>query len=174
MVLALIDHGDPLDSEVSIFSAYKPRLVVAGFSLMEGAIRRGLVRLFNELVASGRLDRLGKEKAAQLFAQSAAGCSPEFVDVAADAGIDIDEPESPRPNAAAYQPQGKTALANITTSGCWEHPQATKAADRIATARRLLARGANPNHRDSLGHTSLFEVVNPDMVNLLLAHGAER
>jgi hypothetical protein len=89
----------------------------------------------------------------------------------ANARIDIDELESPRSKAAAYESQGKTALSNVTTSGCWEHPLA---ADRIATARRLLARGANPNHRDSLGHTPLFEVVNPDMVNLLLAHGAER
>jgi hypothetical protein len=170
MVLALIDHGAPLDSEVSIFPAYKPTPIVAGLSLMEGAIRRGLVRLFNELVADGWLDRLGRKRATEVFAQSGAGCSPAVVDAAADAGVDIDEPEPPRPNAAYDQPQGKTALANVTTSRC-NHVQA---ADRVATARQLLARGANPNHRDSSGHNALYGVSDPDMVNLLLAHGVER
>jgi hypothetical protein len=171
-VLDLIDRGVPLDSEVS-FPKFPPDTtpVVAGISLVESAIRRGQARLFNKLIAIGWLDRLGKERAAHLFAQSAAGCSPALVDAAADAGIDIDEPEPPHPNAARYESQGKTALANVTASRCWDHPEA---ADRVATARRLLARGANPNHRDSLGHTPLFGVANPDMVNLLLAHGAER
>jgi hypothetical protein len=171
--LDLIDRGVPLDSEVSFpkFSPDTSMPVVAGVSLMETAIRRGQARLFDRLSAAGWLDRLGRERATELFAQSGAGCSPALVDAAADAGIDIDEPEPPRPNAARYEPQGKTALANVITSRCWDYEKAT---DRVATARRLLARGANPNHRDSLGHTPLFGVANPDIVNLLLANGAER
>ena len=74
MVLALIDHGAPLDAEVS---GYRPEAVKevkekfpkytpppAGVSLMESAIKRGQVTLFNKLAADGWLDRLGKERAA--------------------------------------------------------------------------------------------------------------
>ncbi|HKD27265.1 MAG TPA: DUF6438 domain-containing protein [Xanthobacteraceae bacterium] len=134
MVLALIDYGAPLDSEVSN-PRYTPTRIVAGVSLMESAIRRGQARLFNKLVAAGWIDRVGKETAAQLFAGYAAGCSPALVDAAADAGIDIDEPESSR---------GRTALAYLRTS----YPCVNRPADRVATAERLLARGANPNRRD--------------------------
>jgi hypothetical protein len=165
MVLALIDRGAPLDSEVSnpkspSYPGHEAPVIVAGFSLMEGAIEHGRARLFNELVAAGWLDRMGKERTALLFGVSAAGCSPELADAAADAGVDIDKPD----------PQDKTALANLTTSRRCRNREA----DRIATAQRLLARGANPNHRDNSGHTPLYEVTNPDMVNLLQAHGAER
>jgi hypothetical protein len=145
---------------------------------MESAIRRGLVGLFKRLVASGWLERLGKEGAGQIFAQSAAGCTPALVDAASDAGVDIDKTEAPG-NAKPWVtlPYGKTALGNLATSPwCWH-----READRVATARRLLARGADPNHRDASGHTALYEAenpvhgaVNPDMVKLLLAHGAER
>jgi ankyrin repeat protein len=160
MVLALIDHGAPLDSEVTN-PKYTPTRIVAGVSLMESTIGRGQARLFNELVAAGWIDRVGKETAAQLFAGYAAGCSSALVDAAADAGIDIDEPESPR---------RRTALAYLGTSSFCGNRQA----DRVATAKRLLARGANPNRRDVLGHTALYGISNPDMLNLLLAHGAER
>jgi hypothetical protein len=181
MVLALIDRGAPLDSEVSHpgilplklarddsgvakrlaeFPEYK-KTVVAGVSLMESAISHGQLRLFNKLAAAGWVDRVGKKRASQLFALWAAGCSPAMVDAAADAGIDIDQPETPR---------GTTALANLGTS----FPCGNREADKDATAKRLLARGANPNRRDSLGHTALYYgVYELDMVNLLLAHGAE-
>jgi ankyrin repeat protein len=167
MVLALIDHGAPLDSEVSN-PKYARTRIVAGVSLMESAIRRGQPGLFNKLVVAGWINRLGNEKSALLFAVFGAGCSPALVDAAAEAGIDIDKPD----------PQGMTALANLVTPlRC-----GNREADRVATAQHLLARGANPNHRDSLGRTPLdgvvdprlYRVVNPEMVNLLLAHGAER
>jgi hypothetical protein len=177
-VLALIDRGAPLDSEVSADGPYRPKrdpayTPLAGFSLIESAIERGQARLFNRLVAAGWVDRMGKEKAARLFAQYAAGCSPALVDAAADAGIGVDEPASP---------WGRTALANLGTSyhvcggrGAWEPvPTPQQWADRVATAQRLLARGADPNRRDGSGHTSLYGVRNPGMVNLLEAYGAER
>jgi hypothetical protein len=191
-ILALIDHGAPLDSDVSIYSPQVVRQVKEkfpeytppspGVSLMESAIKRGLARLFHKLAAGGWLDRLGKQKADQLFARSAGGCSPALVDAAADAGIDIDapalDPMSPIEHLNGQSilfgrypadEQGKTALANLGSF----YVCVNREADRVATAQRLLARGANPNHRDSLGHTPLFEVANRDMVNLLLAHGAE-
>jgi hypothetical protein len=164
MVPALIDHGAPLDSEVSNpnFPRYTP--VVAGFSLMESAIQLGQLRLFNKLVATGWVDRVGKARVAQLFARYAAGCSPVLVDAAADAGIDIDEPDLQR---------GRTALANLANVAT-AHLCGNREAERLATAQRLLARGANPNHRDNVGQTPLFAVPNPDMVDLLQAHGAKR
>jgi hypothetical protein len=190
MILALIDRGAPLDGDVG----YPPETVrqirgklpdytppPAGVSLVESAIRRGLVRLFNQLAAAGWLDRLGKEKAAQAFAWSAAGCSPALVDAAADAGIAVDAPAiDPGPilhldGVTMLFPSipadwlGKTALANLAPSYRCGHREA----DRVATAQRLLARGANSNHRDSLGHTPLDEATNPDLKNLLLAHGAK-
>jgi hypothetical protein len=184
LVLDLIDHGAPLEREVGNpkfphkppessraakeFAEYPDEYkapVVAGIGLMERAIRFGRVRLFNTLVAAGWLERLGKKRAGQLFAQSAAGgCSPTLVDAAADAGIDIDEPEPLRDTTAL------ATLANVSTN----YLCGKREAERLATAERLLARGANPNHRDSVGRTPLYSVANPDMVNLLLAHGAER
>lgn len=52
--------------------------------------------------------------------------------------------------------------------GCTQNEAA-----RLPTAERLLARGANPNHRDSLGRTPLYGVHRLDVLNLLLAHGAD-
>jgi hypothetical protein len=175
VVLALIDDGVPLDSVISIRK--QGPSVVAGFDLMESAIRRGHAGLFSKLASAGWLDGMGREQAAQLLAKYAAGCSPALIDLAADAGIDIDKPEPPRPDAPRYEPQGKTALANLSSARCGDYRETdgNRQANRIATARGLLARGANPNHRDSLGRNPLFYAVgNPDMLNLLLVHGADR
>jgi hypothetical protein len=190
MILALIGHGAPLDSDVSIvppetmrkakaiFPEYTP--VLPGDALMASAIRRGLAKLFTELAAAGWLDHLGKERAAQLFAFSAGGCSPALVDAVADAGVDIDTPAPATPVEPEYRGSfspayGKTALAQLAQGGpAAPYVWRDRVADRLATVQRLLARGADPNHRDKSGHTPLFGVENPDMVNLLLAHGAER
>jgi hypothetical protein len=189
MILALIDRGAPLDSDGEPpetvkqirgkFPHYTPP--PTGVSLMEGAIRRGMVTLFNRLAAAGWLDRLGKDKAAQAFAYSGAGCSPALVDAAADAGIAIDAGTGdPGPilhmdGVTTLFPsidvgwQGDTALTNLGSSLCQGGE-----ADRVATAERLLARGADPNHRNNRGYAPLDSTTKPDMVNLLLAHGAER
>jgi hypothetical protein len=89
---------------------------------MKSAIQLGQLRLFNKLVATGWVDRVGKAQVAQLFAQYAAGCSPVLVDAAADAGIDIDEPDLQR---------GRTALdnlANVATA----HLCGNREAERLA------------------------------------------
>jgi hypothetical protein len=186
LVLALIDRGAPLDREVgnpkfphtpppdgSVMAKFLAESqevpeyktpIVAGFSLTASAIRHGRATLFNKLAAAGWPDRLGKKQTGQLFAQYAAGCSPALVDAAADAGIDIDEPDLER---------GRTALANLGNVST-SYLCGRQEAERLATAQRLLARGANPNHRDSVGQTPLFAVPNPDLVKLLQAHGAER
>jgi hypothetical protein len=133
---------------------------------MESAIRRGHAGLFNRLAAAGWLDAMGRDQAAQLFVQHGAGCSPALVDAVADAGIDIDVPEPP---------QGGTALASVAGAPCWDTAGDHREEARIATARRLLARGADPNHRGSPGFTPLyFARGHPGMMHLLLAHGAER
>ncbi|WNL45778.1 DUF6438 domain-containing protein [Dyella sp. BiH032] len=166
-VLSLIDHGAPLDRPLTFRSRFAERTGAAGTMLMEASIRRGHAGVFARLAAAGWLDRLGKTKAAELLSRSAAGCSPALVDAAADAGVDIDY--------AVFDPreddddQGKTALAELAgTYTCREQEPA-----RIQTADRLLARGANPNHRDKLGRTPLYGVENPQLLEVLLAHGAD-
>lgn len=62
---------------------------------------------------------------------------------------------------------GQTALASLQ-SFRWKPRDA-----RLATAKRLLALGADPNHRDRRGRTPLFEADDLDMVETLLANGAD-
>lgn len=166
-VLALIDRGAPLDRSLTLRSRIAERTGIAGTMLMEAAIRRGHAGVFARLASAGWLDRLGKTKAAALFSESAAGCSPALVDAAADAGVDIDYAVSdPR---ADDDDQSRTALAELAgTYTCREQESA-----RVQTAERLLARGANPNHRDKLGRTPLYGVENPQLLEVLLTHGAD-
>lgn len=166
-VLALLDRGAPLDRTLTFQSRLAEWTGVAGTLLIEASIRRGHAGVFARLASAGWLDRFGKTKAAELFSESAAGCSPALVDATADVGVDIDY--------AVFYPrgedddQGKTALAELAgTYACGEHESA-----RAQTAERLLARGANPNHRDKLGRTPLYGVEDMQMLEALLAHGAD-
>lgn len=171
-LLALIDKGAPLDAAVQVqrfWSRTPETTVLAGQSILLEAIKSGRVQLFDRLVAKGWLNKLGKRDAGQALAQFAAGCTPGMVDAAADAGIDIDQPMRADVNADRNEPQGRTALAELASSYDCDHP----GSDRLATAQRLLARGANPNHRDSLGRTPLYGVENLEVLNFLLAHGAD-
>jgi len=166
-VIALIERGAPLDQTALPSMPLPGNAVVAGISLIEDSIRRGHAEVFKRMVKGGWLDRLGKAKAAASFADLAAGCSPAMVDAAADAGVDIDFAVS-HPSQDKDEPQERTALAMLEDWGCTQNEAA-----RLPTAERLLARGANPNHRDSLGRTPLYGVHRLDVLNLLLAHGAD-
>lgn len=166
MVLALIDRGAPLDSPVVIAYPGPPQTEMAGVALIRYSMRRVHLELFKRVVKDGWLDRAGKTSVAELFAASAAGCSPTMVDAVAEAGIDIDVgmPGSSGPTPEAT---GRTALANLTQA-CNDD-----GAMPIQTAERLLAHGADPNHRDSLGRTTLYGVEDLELLNVLLAHGAD-
>lgn len=172
-VSALIDRGAPLDQPVSIGGrsaagrSLKPE--AAGMSLIRAAIWRGHAGVFKQMVALGWLDRLGKLKAAEYFAQAAAGCSPAMVDAFADAGLALDQGAPRQPDAYSNDPHGQTALAALGASYACQDDEAR----RVRTAERLIARGANPNHRDSLGRTPIYGVENLDLLNLLLAQGAD-
>ncbi|MFC4763520.1 DUF6438 domain-containing protein [Dyella koreensis] len=167
-ILSLIDHGAPLDQSVAPSRRFPGKVNIAGMTLLEGSIWRGHARVFERLVTYGWLDRLGKAKAAEVFAEHAAGCSPAMVDAAANAGVDIDLAVFHRDDADE-ESQGKTALAELGASyACYRDEAA-----RVLTAKSLLARGADPNHRDRLGRTPLYGVENLELLNVLLAHGAD-
>lgn len=173
-VLALIDHGAPLEAAINTgesIAGEPPKREPVGQRLLQAAISRGKPNLFRKLVASGWLERLGKQRIGEDFAQNAAGCSPALVDAAAQAGINIDQPAPIDSEANTSEAQGKTALAELATSYGCRGPG--REASRLATARRLLALGANPNHRDSMGRTAIYGVQNLDLLNLLLNHGAD-
>lgn len=161
-IVALIDRGAPLEQHLG----ETPEPV--GVTIVEASIRRGHAALFRKLAASGWLDRLGKDKAAVVFARDAAGCSPALVDAAGDAGVRIDQHAPHNPDAYEGDAQGKTALAELATSYVCRDEVA-----RVETAQHLLKRGANPNHRDSLGRTPLYGVENLDLLNVLLSQGAD-
>jgi hypothetical protein len=163
----LVDRGVPLEMAFPNKDG-KP----VGYYLMDGAVRYGRTDLFRKLVGLGWLPRLGIAEASRAFADRAAACNATFVDAAADAGIDIDAIKvrpAERPNDDdEFAGYGETALAGLAQSYDCKNEVA-----RMATAKRLLARGADPNRRDESGETAIFEVENVELLNLLLSHGAD-
>ena len=172
MVLALIDRGAPLNLPVDDNPSPRagaPKPQPAGILLIQATIYRGHAQVFHRLFMADWLARWGKSNAAESFAANAAGCSPELVDAAAAAGVAIDAAQRIPPNADASERQGRTALDELgTTYACNRNEDA-----RFQTTQHLLAHGANPNHRDSLGHTPLYGVENLKLLDLLLASGAD-
>lgn len=165
-VIGFVDRGAPLSQAVLPQGNIPSETEIAGVTLLESSIKRGHANLFKRLLKDGWLSRLGKTKAAEIFASTSAGCSPSMVDAAADAGIDIDFALAIKDSDDA---EGKTALTMLPSAyACIENERA-----RVQTAVRLLARGANPNHRDSLGRTPLYGVENLQLLDILLSHGAD-
>jgi hypothetical protein len=171
-VLALIDHGAPLNLPVSGDPSSidgTPDLEPGGILMAQAAIFRGHAEVFRYLAKAGWIARWGKNNAAESFAMNAAGCSPELVDAVAAAGVDVDASQHPRPRAYAGEGQSRTALSElVATYSCNGNEDA-----QLRTAKRLLAHGANPNHRDSLGRTPLYGIENLQLLNFLLAKGAD-
>lgn len=171
-ILALIERGAPLDTPViedPLLQPAQTKPPAFGTELIQAALRRGHAKVFQRLVADGWLEHLGKPKAAAIFAEFAAGCSPALVDAVAAAGVSIDKPENLDAGSDLDPAQGKTALGELSSA----YPCMDNASAQLKTAERLLALGANPNHRDSVGHTPLYGVENLALLNLLLAKGAD-
>lgn len=75
----------------------------------------------------------------------------------------------PKDPDATWEAGGKSALIRVAAS----HQCDTDAAVRLQTANRLLSHGADPNHRDDAGRTSLYGVRDVPLLDLLLRHGAD-
>jgi len=169
-LLGLVERGAPLDTPSD---ASQPDSRRAGAELLWGAIVNGKTALFRKLVQLGWLPALGLPIANDAFAESSAGCEPALVDAAAAAGLNMNAATPGSPPIDANGPElgaiyGETALAGLATDyACRDE------AARVATADRLLANGADPNLRNSKGETSIFDVENLDLLNLLLSHGAD-
>lgn len=172
LITALVDRGAPLDLAVDADLAVGPANAapdIAGIALIKASVKRGHAGVFAHLVAAGWLDRWGKQAASQAFAENAAGCSPSLVDAMVAAGVLIDAATPAVDTQESYESSGVTALSALSNSNaCGNDEQA-----RVATAQKLLEKSANPNHRDSLGHTPLYGVQNLKLLDLLLARGGD-
>lgn len=172
LVAALVDHGAPLEvviDDTLLVTPKKEMREIAGIVLIKAAVRRGHAEVFTRLATGGWLDRWGREPASQAFAEDAAGCSSSMVDAMVAAGVPIDAATPVVDTLNSYESSGVTALSALSHSyACSRDEQA-----RVATAKRLLEKGANPNHRDSLGQTPLYGVENLQLLDLLLANGGD-
>jgi hypothetical protein len=126
---------------------------------MDTAIGHRQTWLFNTLVTADWRDRLGRKQVGQLFAL----CGWMFAGAGRYRSRCRDRHR--RTGNAARQDRAGESF-NVRSM---PEPGGDQARHGPA-----LARGASPNHRDSLEQTPLDGVANPDLVNLLLAHGAER
>lgn len=77
--------------------------------IFESAMRIGHGRVFRAQVKKGWHEKYWPANAAILFARFGAGCSADFVEAAAQAGILIDVAHKPRLEAAAVDPREQTA-----------------------------------------------------------------
>ncbi|MDG3441668.1 DUF6438 domain-containing protein [Nitrospirillum amazonense] len=157
---ALIDRGLPLASVIKGENGEADSLL--GLELLRKALKWGDSGTFRRLVAEGWLARLPPQEIEEAFASNSAGCSPDLVDAAVAAGIKVDA--ASRTSGIDYS-AGNTSFTWIGYATCRTE------ADRLATARRLLAHGADPNHRDIIDRNALFQVASLEMLNLLLAAG---
>ncbi|MEA1650713.1 DUF6438 domain-containing protein [Nitrospirillum sp. BR 11164] len=162
-LLGMIDRGLPLETVTKGRDGQSDSLL--GLDLLRDAIQEGRAQIFQRLAAAGWLARLRAGEANHLFARWGAGCDPALAEAAVAAGIPVDAVTVAEPSRQSVG--GQTALAALQTFR-WKPRDA-----RLATAKRLLALGANPNHCDRRGRTPLFEADDFDMVETLLANGAD-
>ncbi|TWB17273.1 hypothetical protein FBZ89_111124 [Nitrospirillum amazonense] len=143
-------------------------LLLTGILIAIPAIAKsnGQQDISSNLIALSQLADAAGRSPAERFAEDAADCNPAVVDAAIADGINVDTISDPD-KMALDLPGGSTALSRLAGAYCKTE------ADRIATAKRLLAYGADPNHQDVVGATPLFEVRNVTLLNLLLAAGAD-
>ncbi|MDZ5647838.1 DUF6438 domain-containing protein [Nitrospirillum sp. BR 11828] len=162
-IVAMVDRGLPLDTPIKS-GAGKPDTPL-GLELLREAFHDGQLPVFRRLVADGWLKRLPPSEAGHLFAAWVGGCNPDFIDAAIASGIPANAQTIADPVWSIDA--GGTALNRLDVARCKTD------ADRIETTRRLVAHGANPNHRDSRGQTALYWMEDPDLLELLLSSGAD-
>jgi len=165
MLLDLVRRGAPLDLSISR-GPYGAGGTYGTVALLT-SIREGRAPLFKELASRGWLQRTNEQEVANAFVESSAGCSSELAQAVVESGISIDVPSSHTTDAISSDGR-ETALSSLGQSYSCDDE-----ASRLRVARRLLALGANPNHRDDAGKTAIFGVEDLALLNLLLASGAD-
>lgn len=177
MIVGMINRGLPLDQP---FAMMEQPPSPAGTMITEAALKNGLPRTLDLLAAKGWLDKLGRDAAARIFADNGAACSAELVDSAIRWKIPIDAPGSVertkdgRPLTYSelretFGAAGDTALSELSST--WRCDGDERKAVAIAT--KLLEKGADPNRRNALGETAIFNLENVALLDLLYAHGAD-
>ena len=178
LLVGMIERGLPLNRAFHFGEHHNGGLV--GEELARQALRNGQPQTLERLAKAGWLDRLGRAEAGRILADGAAGCSPNLVDMAAKLQIPLDLPgtvKRSKPESDPYlaslseefEETGRTALAALSDSYACDYDENR----RVETARRLLRNGADPNRRDTIGETAIFNVENVALLDLLYAHGAD-
>lgn len=159
-LLEFIRRGAPLER--------KAGTETYGAVILLEAIENGRTPLFDALAKQGWLTRAKREDVHNAFAAFAAGCDPALVDAAIAAGIPVDATTSPSHDERMSADGAETALASLATDYNCDSDH-----ERLATAKRLLENGADPNKHDGEGENAIFEVEQLALLNLLLASGAD-
>jgi len=164
--IAMLEMGAPLDADVTLPVFYENvpyRTQKAGDAIIEAAISNHSLELLRHARLSTWLAKADKSYLAEIFSRVGAGCSPEFVDAVAAAGINIDVPGRARPGFEKEEADGMTALSRHSCLG----------ESAVEVDRHLLQHGANPNHRDAWGRNALFGVQSLPQLALYLRAGAD-
>lgn len=184
LVQALLDRGAPLGGtyvvQNQLFRGGQDQFqkISVAQGILEGAIELKKLAVFSRIVKSDWSKKLDKDRAAQVFARSGAGCSPELVDAVSASGIEIDA-LAPRDS---YEGAGDaffvTALSSLGTGyglcAAWKDGEPIYDEDRqLETARRLIAHGADIYRRNSRGETLIFGVQSVPVLKFLLDAGLD-
>jgi hypothetical protein len=164
-LIDLVGRGAPLEL-VSAGGPYGVKGKYGTVALLT-SIREGRATLFSELVGRGWLKRTDGTEVADAFAGSGAGCSPALASASFKAGIKVDATARNKEDMFGAS-GGATALSSLGSGYTCRDEKA-----RLATAARLLALGADPNHRNDEGKTPIFAVENLALLNLLIANGSD-
>jgi Domain of unknown function (DUF6438)/Gram-negative bacterial TonB protein C-terminal len=158
----LIAAGLPLDATLKL-----PGGTTMGLddALREVMTRQPQPLLLRLLIARGWLQRLSRDQLDTLFIASGAGCDADIARAMIAAGARINAVEKPVKDGTGF---ADTALESAVAA----YGPCRSLADRGAFVSALIGLGADPNLRDNQGHTAIFGLEDPDLLELLLAAGA--
>lgn len=154
-IIGLLERGAALDRSVDF--PVGDHKGILGKELTIAAVGSGRTALFIWLAERGWAERTGRRTLETEVAQTAAGCSASLVQAFPKHGLSIN----------ASGDEGETALGALADAYNCKNEDA-----RILTAKALLDAGADPNHRNDDGETTIFGVEHLPLLDLLYARGA--